>query len=239
MWWLADYLAKVATTVLGKYGVAWASVIAIAALTAFIISWHRGRVKEGRPGVQNWHFILIGIAGTWFFFSITAIAAAYWIYVSPSSSAADTGPLKWISAFTLEGGIGGHNVFSIRILGANTSEQPVHLKEARIISLVDGTPLDTEIVAFKPDGSAEVVALDRVQLIAPGAPIELVVKFGPVDPNNPPKVLGIPAKDFLDRWRQFKFTATDDVRSYSFTIKEDAMMPFFKGQVGPRVALKP
>lgn len=241
MKWLADYLAKAALRILGLYGMLWATLIAAVSGLFWVVGWHRGRVKEGKPGVQNWHLLLAGLAGTWLFLSLTIGSAAYWIYSNQKSAVAagEDGPLVWGRNFSLEGGMGGLNVFSIRINGANISKQPVSLKQARLVSLIDGTPLDLEIVAVDTGGEQKIVALDKIQMIAPGAPIELVAKFGPADPSNPDKILGLDPKAFLERWRQFTFSAADEERSYSFDVKEDAMMPFFKGRVGPRVAIKP
>jgi hypothetical protein len=78
-----------------------------------------------------------------------------------------------------------------------------------------------------------------VQLIPPGAPIEMVAKFGPPDPSTPGHVLGLDPKSFLEKWRQFSFNATDNSRSYQIEFNETAMMPFFQGKVGPRVTVKP
>jgi hypothetical protein len=87
--------------------------------------------------------------------------------------------------------------------------------------------------------SLEIVPINGIELIPPGAPIELVAKFGEPDPNVPEHVLGIDPKVFLEKWRQFAFDAIDDKKTYHFEFKENSFMPFFKGKVGPRVALKP
>ncbi len=131
------------------------------------------------------------------------------------------------------------NVASMRFRGANTSKKPVELKDAELISLIDGTRLPLEIVASDTAGETKIVGIDKVQLIPPGAAIELVAKFGPPDPNVQGHVLGVEPKAFLDKWRQFSFNATDSVKSYHFDFNENAMMPFFQGRVGPRVVLKP
>ena len=154
-------------------------------------------------------------------------------------AAADEGPLQWVYNFSMEGGTGGANVFSLRFRGANTSKKPIELKNAELISLIDGSRLRLEIVATDEQGDTNIVPIDRVQLIPPGAPIELVAKFGPPDPATPGKILGLDPKTFLERWRQFSFNATDDFRSYQTEFNETAMMPFFQGKVGPRVSVKP
>jgi hypothetical protein len=82
------------------------------------------------------------------------------------------------------------------------------------------------------------VPIDKVQLIPPGAPVQLVAKFGSPDPNAVGKVLGLESKTFLEKWRQFSFNVKDDSRSYRLDFNENSMMPFFQGQVGPRVVMK-
>jgi hypothetical protein len=139
----------------------------------------------------------------------------------------------------MEGGINGLNVAALRFRGANTSKKPVELKSAELISLIDGTQLQLEVVASDAIGDQKVVPIDRIQLIPPGAPIELVAKFGPPDPSTPGYVLGLEPKAFLEKWRQFSLNAKDDLRSYQMEFNETAMMPFFQGKVGPRVSVKP
>jgi hypothetical protein len=151
----------------------------------------------------------------------------------------DEGPVQWVHNFFMEGG-GSGNVFSMRFRGANISKSPIQLKEATIVSLIDGTLLPLEIVGIDPrTGKNRIVSLDKVQLIAPGAPIELVAKFGAPDPAVPGNVLGLEPRQFLEKWRQFAFNAKDDSRSYRMDFNENSMMPFFQGQVGPRVVIKP
>lgn len=192
---------------------------------------------------------LIGIIGTWVFMTVTVGAAAWMIRSGQPfaigttgigvGATEDPGPLQWVYNFSLEGGFG-HNVFSLTFRGANTSKMPIQIKEANIISLVDGTFLPLEIVGVDPKTDENrVVAIDKVQLITPGAPIQLVAKFGPPDPNNPGKILGLDAKTFLEKWRQFSFNVKDDVRSYKLDFNENSLMPFFQGKVGPRVMIKP
>ena len=133
----------------------------------------------------------------------------------------------------------GLNVFALSFQGANISKEHVELKAAHITSLIDGTRLELEIIGNEADETSKLVPISRVQLIAPGAPIELIAKFGPPDPNNPGKILGLDPKTFLEKWRQFSFEAIDNKRTYTFEVNERAFMAFFKGKVGPRVTLKP
>ena len=192
---------------------------------------------------------LFGILGTWISITV-ALAGALWMIRNGQAFAIgtagigvgakeDEGPLQWVYSFSLEGGFG-RNVFSLTFRGANTSKVPIKIKEANIISLVDGTLLPLEIAGVDPKTDEnKVVAIDKVQLITPGAPIQLVAKFGPPDPNNPGKILGLDSKAFLEKWRQFSFNVKDDVRSYKLDFNENSLMPFFQGQVGPRVMIKP
>jgi hypothetical protein len=191
--------------------------------------------------------LLVGIFGTWLFLTL-ALGLVAWMVVYPQpgqiiggpiQAAADEGPISWIYNFSMEGGMGGMNVASLRFRGANTSKKAVELRQAELISLIDGTRLPLDIVASDAAGDTKVVSIDKVQLIPPGATIELVGKFGPPDPNVEGHVLGMEPKAFLDKWRQFSFNAADDTKSYHFDFNENAMMPFFQGKVGPRVVLKP
>lgn len=235
--WLANFIANYATTLTN----AAATVLLLAFAGAIWFgSWHRRQHKKGKPGVENWQLLLIGLAGTWLFLSLTFAAAGYLLMQTRSTVAVvDNGPLQWVYSFSLEGGVGGANVFSLRFRGANTSKKPVELKEAHLISLIDGARLSLDIVATDAQGNSKIVTIDKVQLIPPGAPIELVAKFGPPDPAVPGNILGMPPKEFLDVWRKFSFTATDDTRSYQMEFNENSMMPFFQGKVGPRVSVKP
>ena len=152
--------------------------------------------------------------------------------------AQDEGPVSWLHSFSMEGGMG-VPVFSLRFQGANVSKEPIELRSATITSLIDGTRSQLEIVGNDANGSSKIVPIGEVQLIPPGAPIELVAKFGEPDPKVPGNILGLEPKAFLEKWRQFAFDAADDERSYHFEFNENAFMPFFRGKVGPRVALKP
>lgn len=235
--WLANFIANYATKLTST--TATLLLLALAGAIA-LASWHRRQRKEGKPGVENSQLLLIGLGGTWLFMSLTIAAAAYWLMQTRSTVAAvDEGPLQWVYNFSLEGGMGGANVFSLRFRGANTSKKPVELKGAELISLINGARLNLDIVATDAEGNSKIVTIDKVQLIPPGAPVELVAKFGPPNPSVPGNVLGIAPKDFLEVWRKFSFNATDDTRAYQMEFNENSMMPFFQGQVGPRVSIKP
>lgn len=235
--WLANFIANYATKLTST--TAMLLLLVLAGVIA-LASWHRRQRKEGKPGVENSQLLLVGLGGTWLFMSLTIAAAAYWLMQTRSAApAVDEGPLQWVYNFSLEGGMNGANVFSLRFRGANTSKKPVELKSAELISLIDGARLSLDVVANDAQGNSKIVPIDKVQLIPPGAPIELVAKFGPPDPAVPGNILGVAPKDFLEVWRKFSFNATDDTRSYQLEFNENSMMVFFQGKVGPRVSIKP
>jgi hypothetical protein len=146
----------------------------------------------------------------------------------------DPGPLIWFLNLTMEGGpLQGRNVFSLQFRGMNKSGKEVKLKSAKMVSAVDGSELILEVVADN-----EVVAIDQIGLVPAGAPITLVAKFGPPDPNAPGKILGLDGKAFLERWRQFSLNIEDDARAYRVPFTEAMIAPFFPNMVGPHVSKK-
>jgi hypothetical protein len=213
----------------------------VAGIGAIRSGWPHLKVLRIRLGAARM-MLLFGILGTWVFVSFTLAIVAWMIahQASPANATAtDEGPLSWVQNFSMEGGMGGPNLFSLRFRGANTSKESIELKSATITSLIDGTRLELEVVGNNSAGESKIVPISRIQLIPPGAPIELVAKFGPPDPNVPGNILGLESKVFLEKWRQFAFDASDIKHSYHFEFNENAFMPFFRGQVGPRIALKP
>jgi hypothetical protein len=199
--------------------------------------------KAGR--IRGIRLALLGIV-SWLALITVGLGAAAWITwtyrglaVTQQSAPADEGPIRWTGNFSIEGNLD-VRLFSLRFLGVNISKtQSLRLKEANIISAVDGTLLPLEISAVNNAGESKIVPIERVQLIPPWARIEMVAKFGDPDPNAPGKILGMEPKAFLEKWRQFSFNATDDVRTYRIDYDDSAMMVFFQGKVGPRVTLKP
>lgn len=186
--------------------------------------------------------ILVGIGGTWLFLTVTFAAVGWSIWHSEglSRGAAVTqkqeeGPLVWFYApLEMEGGaLQQRNVFALMFHGTNVSQKEVHLRKATITSAIKGTELPLEIVA-----SNEIVPLNQIELIPPGAPITLVAKFGPSNPTEPGKVLGIDPKAFLETWRQFFLNVEDDTKSYRLAFNEGRIAPFFPGMVGPHVTRK-
>jgi hypothetical protein len=252
-WWIALGLGALGTAVTylwpsaREFGYV---LLGIAILSFIAAGW--GASRSGWP-----HFkalvirlgtaktmLLFGIFGTWIFLTLTLGVVAWTIAYPPpalgKTASIDEGPISWLQGFSsMEGGMNGLNVFALSFQGANISKEAIELKSAHITSLIDGTRLDLEIIGNDPEGKSKIVPINRVQLIAPGAPIELVAKFGPPDPNAPGKILGLDPKVFLEKWRQFSFNAADNRRAYHFDVNENAFMVFFKGKVGPRVTLKP
>ena len=188
---------------------------------------------------------LLGIVG-WLALITVGLGAAAWMiwthqgFTSTWQSApVDEGPIQWGGSFSIEGNLAS-KIFSLRFLGVNISKtKSLQLKEANIVSAIDGTLLPLDVAAIDAAGDYKIVPIDQIQLIPPGARIELVAKLGPPDPNVVGNVLGLDPKAFLDKWRQFAFNVTDDVRSYRFDYNDIHMMVFFQGKVGPRVMVKP
>lgn len=205
---------------------------------------HRGVIRERASRMAAPQIILlIGIAGTWLFLSVSLGSAAWMIvmgnpFTIGSSAIAgnkpDDDPLIWYRNLSMEGGPTlGRNVFSLTFSGGNISEKEVELKSANIVSGVNGSRVTLEIVA-----QGEIVPLDQVELIPPGAPVRLVAKFGPPDPNEPGKILGIDPKAFADTWKKFSLNVQDDTKSYRIPFNEGDIAPFFPGIVGPHVSKK-
>jgi hypothetical protein len=200
--------------------------------------------KAGRVnGVQL--VLFAGVVGTWLFMTIGLGAAAWMIWTKQGfaaidqSASAPEGPIPWNGTFSIEGNLAS-KIFSLRFLGVNISKtKALQLREANIISAIDGTLLHLDVAAVDATGEFKIVPISKIQLIPPGARIELVAKFGPPDPNVPGNVLGLEPIAFLDKWRKFSFNVTDDVRVYRFDYNDSHMMVFFQGKVGPRVMVKP
>jgi hypothetical protein len=185
--------------------------------------------------------LLIGVAGTWLFITIACAAAGWviWTYPSGTQTAGvkaneNEGPLIWFRNLEMEGGPNfRRNVFSLTFRGSNTSQKEVELKKASLISAINGTQIRLEVIA-----QGELVSVDQIELVPPGAPVQLVAKFGPPDPNAPGKVFGLEVKDFLETWRQFVLTVEDNVKTYRIAFNEGDLAPFFPGMAGPHVTKK-
>lgn len=187
--------------------------------------------------------LFAGVLGTWI--SLTAcLGAGAWIIwtghgLAGLSAESDPGPIRWGGSFSIEGDLR-TKVLSLRFLGVNVSQtEALQLKEANILSAIDGTLLPLEIVGVTANGETKIVPIDKVQLIPPGARVELVAKFGDPDPGHPGMILGLEPKTFLEKWRQFSFNVKDNIRSYRINFDDRAMMVFFQGKVGPRIMIKP
>jgi len=192
--------------------------------------------KAGRMGTIQLT-LLAGVLGTWLFLTMGLAATAWMIWNFPYGIAAnkpappaDEGPIQWNGSFGIEGDLA-TKVASLRFIGANISKtHDLQLKEANIISRIDGTRVLLEIVAVNGAGDNKIVPIDQIQLIPPGARIELVAKVGPPDPNSPGNILGVEPKAFLEKWRQFAFHVKDDIRSYDAEFNDSHFVPFFSRQ---------
>lgn len=206
--------------------------------------WQIKRAAIGRPVSTPQIVLLVGIVGTWLFMSVTLGSAAWMVWnqqgfaigVSPIGVGAkqDDGPLEWFRNLSLEGGPRlRQNVFTLRFHGKNISQKEIALKKAAIISANDGSEIDLEIVA-----NDEIIPISEIGLVPSGAPLELVAKFGPPDPNHPGKILGIDPQTFLKSWSKFSLNVEDSERSYRLNFNEGDLAPFFPGMVGPHVSKK-
>jgi len=244
MRWLGNYLANLATRLLGLTNMIWFVLVTIVAGLFGLAGWHRARTKEGKPGVQNWHLLLTGLAGTWIFLSLAMGAAAWSIYqnqglIAAPEKEADTGPLQWYYNLEMEGGPPvGRPVFALTFRGSNISQKEVLLKGASIVSAKNGKKIDLDVVARDDAGANSAVPINQINLIPPGAPVRLVAKFGDPDPNAPGKILGLDAKTFLETWSQFYVNIEDDTKSYRLPFNEGNLMSFFPGMVGPHITKK-
>lgn len=204
--------------------------------------WRIRRRETGRPMTIPQLVLLAGIFGTWLFVTV-GLAAGAWLILtgqglavgsSAIGGAQDDGPMQWFRNLQMEGGPPtGRNVFALTFRGVNSSQNEVELKAGSIISAVNGSKIALEIVAQN-----ELVAVTDIELIPPGAPVSLVAKFGPADPNAPGKVLGLSAQDFIATWKQFSLNVQDDTKPYRISFNEGDLAPFFPGMVGPHVTKK-
>ena len=141
--------------------------------------------------MEPWHFIAVGVAGTWLFMTIALGAVGWTIWRGGSVAAAlgtpqslDEGPLRFFYNLTLDGGFG-RNVYALTFLGTNASQREVRLLEAHIRSAINGTELALEVDAGK-DG---IIPIEQISLVPPGAPIKLVAKFNLPEGLPPPEFL--------------------------------------------------
>lgn len=241
MLWLANFFANTAPQIMGVTNMNGALIMAILAVLLGCGAWHRRQRKAGKTGVEAWHLLIVGLAGTWLFMTL-ALGAAGWMIlngqsfgsISAERQRTDEGPLVWYYNLTMDGGpLSSCNVFALRFRGVNSSQKEVQLKYANIISALNGNALLLEIEAEN-----KIIPIGQAALILPGAPIVLVAKFGPPDPNAPGKILGVESKVFLETWRQFSLNAEDDTRRYRLTFNEGHIAAFFPGMVGPHVSKK-
>jgi hypothetical protein len=202
--------------------------------------FHRRKIAEWRRRVGFAQvLLLIGIVGAWLFLTVVCGSAAWMVWSGETSSKSgnvvqNEGPLAWANTLTVDGGpLSRGNVFAYRFHGQNVSQREVKLKNAYLVSAINGVTTPLLIVA-----ESQIVRIDEIELIPPGAPIELVALFGPTDPANPPKVFGLEPKTFLETWRQFSFNVEDDTRKYRINFNEGNIAFAFPGTVGPHVSKK-
>jgi hypothetical protein len=214
---------------------------AVAVFGAIRFGWPQVKAMSVRLGVLN-TALLIGVVGAWVLLPPT-IGAVTWILLhqgeEAKTSTSDDGPLRWFANLEMEGGPPlGRPVYSLTFHGGNTSQREVSLKKANIVSALNGKKIDLEIAAQDDAGKGDIVSIEAINLIPPGAPVHLVAKFGDPDPNAPGKILGMDAKTFLETWRQFYFNVEDDTKTYRLPYNEGNLMSFFPGMVGPHVTKK-
>jgi|GEM_PF-4176316 len=181
--------------------------------------------------------LLTGIAGTWLFLTV-AFAAGAWSILSKDSASSTLsndqvlglGEVELTKHMTLSGGMGGQNVFALEFLAVSRSDKEFELKSANITSAIDGTRQQLSVLATKDDDKKEPAKIGDIELIPPGARLELRAEF------NPPQ--GLAPKDFLERWSRFSLSVETDKQEYRTDFVETDLMAFFSGQVGPRVRKK-
>jgi hypothetical protein len=237
---LAAQFSGYTNTALALFLSGLALLAAVVAAPYYFAMWGK---EQGLPALTTIQVIvLIGIGGAWLFITLTLAAIGWSIWRGEGLTGGtvvthkqEEGPLGWFYApLEMEGGaLQQRNVFALMFHGTNVSQKEVHIKKATITSAIKGTELSLEIVA-----SNEVVPLDQIELIPPGAPITLVAKFGPPNPTERGKVLGIDPKTFLETWRQFFLNVQDDSKNYRLAFNEGQIAPFFPGMVGPHVTKK-
>lgn len=82
MGWWSNYLASWVSQLSGLNSPIAAVFVAFAAVFLWTLKWHYKRQKEGKTGVENWHLLLAGLAGTWVFLSLTFLTAGWAIYAN-------------------------------------------------------------------------------------------------------------------------------------------------------------
>ncbi|MCQ4189359.1 hypothetical protein [Methylocystis suflitae] len=238
----ASYLLALAAQMSGYIDQGIAVFLAVLGTIMLIVSaagyarrFNSRRLSEGKFGLHAWHFFVVGSFGTALMLLITMGAAGLIIWngqgiggaVDNSKKATqDEGPLQFFYNTTLEGGpLSGRNVYSMRFHGTNASQREVRLVSAAIRSALKGTEISLEIIAER-----EILEIGAINLIPPGAPIELIAKF------NPPE--GLTEQDFLSTWARFNLVIRDDTKEYRLPFNEASIQAFFPGMVGPHVTKK-
>lgn len=206
----------------------WAFGLTVAAVIAWFSTawqWYWATFSWFGTGIAFLVAYLLLAIGTMLF----AVAASYFRRGYQAAPENDL-PLTWFYTPSIEGAFG-RPVYSLRFPGANSSQREVELQSANITSAINGARITLEVVAVSPAGINEVVPIDRIQLIPPGAQVELVAKF------NLPQ--GLERQEFLDTWGRFFLNVVADGEAYRQLFDERILMGFFPGHLGPRIMQKP
>lgn len=234
---LVSILAGIAPVKYPQYTVVadsifWTAGFLLFALVALMVWSNRKHLVAGLKRLTGTQWLLLsGIGGTWLFLTVT-LATLAWLILNNSTSGIgmiaqkDDGPLTWYYNLTLEGGPPARsNVFALRFHGTNSSQKEVRLKEAAIRSALKGSEIPLQVLAENA-----VLPISEINLIPPGAPIELAAKFNLPD--------GLTNEEFLATWSRFNLVVVDDTREYRLPFNEGSIAAFFPGMVGPHITKK-
>jgi hypothetical protein len=210
----------------------WAAIGLLLILIAVMVWSNRKHLMAGVKRLTGIQWLLLsGIGGTWLFLTVT-LGTIAWLILNNSASGIglnaqkDDGPLTWFYNLTLEGGPPvRNNVYALRFHGTNSSQKEVRLKEAVIRSALKGNEIALEVMAENT-----ILTIAEINLIPPGAPIELVAKF-----NLP---TGLTSEEFLATWSRFNLVVIDDTKEYRVPFNEGSLAAFFPGMVGPHITKK-
>jgi hypothetical protein len=234
---LVSILAGIAPVKYPQYTVVadlifWTAGFLLFALVVLVVWSNRQHLIAWVKRLTSIQWLLLsGIGGTWVFLTVT-LATVAWLILNNSTSGMGTisqkndGPLTWYYNLTLEGGPPTRsNVFALRFHGTNSSQKEVRLKEAAIRSALKGSDIPLQVLAENA-----VLPISEINLIPPGAPIELAAKF------NLPE--GLTSEEFLATWSRFNLVVVDDTREYRLPFNEGSIAAFFPGMVGPHITKK-
>lgn len=235
---VTQFINFIVNILAGLTSVLGALAVTVIFLAIIALSWQRRRRREGKPGVQASHILLVGIAGLWLSLTATLGAAAWMIWngeglastpkTAQQSPFQGDGPLQWAQQVDV---LLGPND-SVRWLffhGINGSQKEVELRDANLTSAINGSKLQLQVGV----GIGEFVPIDKIRLIPPGARLDLVATF------EKPNDAGMEPGTFLETWRQFFLNVKDDTKDYRIPFNEGHLAHWFPGRLGPRVTRKP